>query len=180
MVDEMKNGNGVLLFDDVNTMFEEPFLIRFFFADNSSQKMIVRQGELDSLFDQLGPGNRIVIIEDKGLLDVVDRITTNERNLVIMGRDVTALGKIASRQDTDIQEINSRTSSQLVNLGRAVSDVSGNLETHKDFADKKFTALGQSSPLDILPPLFGGIGIGSLVALAIVAFILFRSGGKIF
>ena len=162
-------------------LFAEPFRIRVVFSDGSSQEFVVSEQDLIFFQSQLGPDDSLIILEDIGIRTLEQRILRNEQNLVLIGQDTTQLGldttilgDIAVRQDSSIQELQSANTAQWNSIG--------DLWTSQD---EQWTAIGENASrigtggggfFDFLGPLFGGIGIGSIIVLVIIGILVFRKG----
>ncbi len=158
-------------------LFGEPFLIRVVFSNGRTEEFIVSEADLKFFQSNLGPDDSLIILEDKGIQDLETRVTTNERNLVIAGKDLTDLGLIDVRQDNTIDEFKNT----FFNF-KAITDQhfidAGLKNIQQDQSIRDAAGASGTDPLGGLGGILGGFGIGSVVVLAIVAFALFK--GKIF
>ena len=113
------------------------------------------------------------VLEDLGLVPLENRVQRNEVNLIRIGKDTTILGDIAVRQDSSIQELQSANTAQWNSIGELWTS-----------QDEQWTAIGENAAnigtgggiFDFLAPLFGGMGIGSIIVLIIIGILVFRKG----
>lgn len=134
--------------------------------------------------------------QNEVLSNLLRRVGQNERNLIQVGKDATKIGQdttaLGSKQaEIDARQRNlllpsvnilNRNSARLADIEKNKGDLQRQLndaKTHRDSIEGKIDShTGIGHAISGAGGILGGLGVGSLVTLGIVAFLLFR-GGKL-